>query len=149
MSPHLHVVTDMECLHVYLHVSIWIWTQSVSMSPCGYYIITHMDLAPCLHIITHMDLAPCVHIITHMDLAPHSHIMDMECLHFSMWIWTQGVSMSPCGYYIITHIDLAPCLHNITHIDLAPCSHIITHIDLAPCLHIITHIKPYNTGAVI
>ena len=114
----LHVDTDTECLHVSMliwtwsvsmppcgyaqsvsmWIQAWIWTQSVSMSPCGYYIITHMDLAPCLHIITHMDLAPCVHIITHMDLAPHSHIMDMECLHFSMWIWTQGVSMFPYGY---------------------------------------------------
>ena len=37
------------------------------MSPCGYYIITHMDLVSCLHIITHMDLAPCSHIITHME----------------------------------------------------------------------------------
>ena len=86
------------CLHVCLHVSMWIWTQSVSISPCGYYIITHMDLAPCLNIITHMDLAPCLHIITHMDLAP--------CSHF------------------ITHKDLAPCLHIITHMDLAPCSKI-------------------------
>ena len=56
VSPFLHVDMDTD----------------LSMSPCGYYIITHMDFAPCLHIINHVDLAPC------------SHNMDMDCLHVSM-----------------------------------------------------------------
>ena len=32
--------------------------------------------------------------------------MDMVCLHVPIWIWTQNVSMSPCGYghrvYLVT-----------------------------------------------
>ena len=75
------------------------------MSPCGY----GHGVSPCLHVDMDME---CLHF--HVD-------MDMECLHISMWIWTQSVSMSPCGYYIITHMDMGPCLHIITRVDLAPC----------------------------
>ena len=62
--------------------------------------------------MTHMDLAPCLHIITPMDLAPCSHIMDRQCLHFSMcllvsmWIWTWGISMSPCGVSPCPNVDM-------------------------------------------
>ena len=69
-SPCLHVDMDMECLHVSvcLHVFMWIDTQSVSMSPCGY----GHGVSPCgyrhrvyyeLHGNFHVDMD------SHMDIS--------------------------------------------------------------------------------
>ena len=93
-----HVDMVMECLHVsmwilsyhshgyVLHVFMWIWTWSVSMSPCEY--------GPC-------GVSPCLHVD-----------MVMECLHVSMWIWIMEC-LHVCSLmwnWLHVHMDM-DCLH--------------------------------------
>ena len=109
VSPCLHMS---PCLHVEcLHVSMWIWTSRVSMSPCvskspcgyGHGVSPCFHVSPCLYV--DMDMA---YLHVSMGVSPCLHVdMVMECLHVSMCIWTWSFSMSPDF-----HVDMyMECLH--------------------------------------
>ena len=106
-----------QWVHSIINIGFNLWIdfgwilQSVSMSSCGY----GHGVSPCFHVDTDR-VSPCLHVdrdteCLHVSMcvsmspcgyghgvSPCPHVdMDMKCLHVSMWIQTQSVSVSACG----------------------------------------------------
>ena len=81
-----------QLVYSIINIGFNLWTDLYGVSLC----VSMSDLyevSPCLHVDMDNGVSPCLYVD-----------MDMECLHVSvclhvfMWIETQSVSMSPCGY---------------------------------------------------
>ena len=106
VSPCLHMP---PCLHVEcLHVSMWIWTWSVFISPCGYG--DGVSMFPCVSMsYVYMDMK-CLHVSPCLQGDMSMECLHVSiCLHVSMWIWTWNVSMCPCLHVSMWSVYMSPC----------------------------------------